>query len=223
MGIDVGIDRQGRICPNQPLTYAKRAKKPGFLRKTELRLPRVSNAKGFRGKILAIYSLIWTFFAPTSGLLPQKGANSLFDRTYCKSLINSSISLYCCDSVELGPAAGVTGIGEAIARVYASNGIKVVLAARRAERGEKIAEKIRPATCKVCRADFIVSVCYPLRLFLVTANATIAASASAAITIGIVMLESSPVAGDASGLTSGFGWSEAGCFSGAVIPSDDCP
>lgn len=48
-----------------------------------------------------------------------------------------------------------SGIGEAIARMYAANGMNVVLAARRAERGEKIAEEIRQAggDAVFCRAD----------------------------------------------------------------------
>ena len=58
-----------------------------------------------------------------------------------------------------GKVAVVTGatagIGEAIARVFAENGMKVVLAARREDKGSKIAEEIRKAGGEAvfCKAD----------------------------------------------------------------------
>ena len=48
-----------------------------------------------------------------------------------------------------------SGIGEAIARMYAANGMKVVLAARRLEKGEQIVKEIREAGGEAvfCQAD----------------------------------------------------------------------
>ena len=65
------------------------------------------------------------------------------------------------DSVK-GKVAVVTGatagIGEAIARVFAANGMKVVLAARREEKGQKIVDEIRQAGGEAvfCKADVAV-------------------------------------------------------------------
>jgi len=48
-----------------------------------------------------------------------------------------------------------SGIGESIAKVYAENGIKVVLAARREEKGQKIVDEIRAfgGEAVFCKAD----------------------------------------------------------------------
>lgn len=48
-----------------------------------------------------------------------------------------------------------SGIGEAIAKMYAANGMKVVIAARRVERGEKIVSEIREhgGEAIYCQAD----------------------------------------------------------------------
>ena len=48
-----------------------------------------------------------------------------------------------------------SGIGESIAKVFAAQGMKVVLAGRRADRGEAIAEEIRHAGGEAlfCRTD----------------------------------------------------------------------
>ncbi len=51
-----------------------------------------------------------------------------------------------------------SGIGEAIAKMYAANGMKVVVVGRRTEKGEKVAEEIRAAGGEAvfCRADVAV-------------------------------------------------------------------
>ena len=72
--------------------------------------------------------------------------------------VERCVSMAVFSSVE-GRTAVVTGatsgIGESIARVFAAQGMRVVLAGRRAEKGERIAKEIRDAGGEAlfCRAD----------------------------------------------------------------------